>query len=424
MNGFVNAHFTLNLGSTHFRWASQALRKSRFRKSSDAGATTRSIFATALAKNQTYQINGPQRKTRTFQPGEDKHELPVQVLGSSSNVLVLTDAAQTSKQRKIKEAREKAVTNPASQDGPSPTDLLRSTKEGDVKADSGEVNRHLEEIRTALSSKKSSDGLLTPEQYEETQTALRASFSPEQLKEYYSSIRSGAEPSRPNELPSQSSHLYESHAWTQGTSPFPETALARMKSAGNPQQLPHLWARGKVVDQILHHCWGFRSEGELTSEGELDLRISAGIRELFFNLHGTGDSSLFARIASEYGARIDASRSSGLLRITANYKSCHATLRLINFALENIRSDTIDISLDDAREGISMPIVPATQLEAIWAKVAKLTNTTISAVRSKERASLIKVWSAKTPFVHEANRSSLLYDPWDLPTPTSSWLRG
>ena len=395
MKRFANTHLIVNVGSIHLQRASQVLHNtcSRLPRTSRLAlltASTRNI-CTTVPINQDHQIHGPRRKSRSFKLGEDKHDLPVQVLGSSTKVLVLTDAAQTSKQRKIEAAREKAVVNQASKDGPSPTDLLKSTKVEDETPDSAEVIKHLEELRTALSSKETGDGLLTREQYKEAKAALRTSFSPNQLKDYYRSFRNGAEPDNHNEVLPRSSHLYESHAWTQGISPFPETALVRLKNAGDSQPLPPSWARGKVIDKILHLCWRFRSEEELASKGELDLRISSSIRDLFFNLHGNGDRSLFARIASEYGARVDASRSAGLLRITASYKACHDTLRLIDFALENIRSDAIEISLDDAREGISMPIVPAAQLEAIWAKVAKCTNTTISATRSKERASLIKV---------------------------------
>ena len=400
MKRLIEAYLTLNVRSSPLHVGSKAPCKVRSRISRPRGAaklteSAQKFSTTTCVKNLPYLPDGPQRTTRTFQPGQDKHELPVQVLGSSTKVLVLTDAAQTSKQRKIEETRVKAVTKHTLQDGPSPVDLLESTKEKDGAPDSTEVTQHLEDLRTTLSGKKNSEGLLTLEQYKEAKAALRASFSHRQLKEYYSSFRKSVQSDNRNELPSGTSQLYESHTWTQGVSPFPETALARLKSTGDTHLLPHAWARGKIIDKILHFCWGYRSEEEFASEGELDLRISAGIREIFFNLHGNGVDSLFARIASEYGARIDVSRSSGVLRITANYKSCHATLRLIVFALENIRSDTIEVSLDDACNGVTMPILSAAQLETIWAKVAKLTNTTIDAARSKERASLVTVWSAK-----------------------------
>ena len=337
-----------------------------------------------------------------FRLGENKHELSVDTLGSSAEVLVLTDAAQRSRQRKLEAAHKKPVTRDSTKDGPSPADLLQSAEDARRLLDSSEIYENLEELHRTLRSQMNDEGLLAQKNYEDAKEALSSGFTNKQLRTYVRSFNIPSKSRNLEEPTSQSSKVYKCHTWTPGITTFPETALARLEAteALSPGEgfndLLHCsekTGRPKLLETILSQCWGFEIEEDLALLGELDLRISPHVRDLFFSLHGSGDRSLFARIAEEYGARIDASHSTGLLRITANYRSCQDTLRLIDFAMGQFRTDTFEVSLNNARDGISMPVIPAAQLETMWANIARHTKTAISASRSKERASMLKVYT-------------------------------
>ena len=416
MNQLWKIQSVLNIRATDIQPTCSSLLRSslvytkvrRIQKPSPLYQSTRYLTSPPLASDSPQIFRKISRRSGTlrFLPGEEKHKLPVNALGSSSAVLVLTNAAENLKQkhRKLEAASEKPLIERSAKDGPSPADLLHSTEDGRRSVKETEIQENLEALRQEYWSKRNDHGQLTREHYAEAKEALRCGFTHAQLEAYLRSFPTGSKSSNVAVGMPQSTSLYICHAWTLGVSPFPETALARIEALGkqrtfprdskdpeNSLHTPKESTKSQIEDAILSRCWDFKREEDLASLGELDLRISSQVRDLFFNLHKNGDRTLFAEIANEYGARIDASRSTGLLRITASYQSCQDTLRLIDFALEHLRSDTFEIVLNDACEGVLMPIIPAVQLEAIWANIARHTNTTITASRSKKSASLQEV---------------------------------
>lgn len=230
----------------------------------------------------------------------NKDPLGFDALGEPVEIITMQNELQQALMKRQETTYGKAITfdNPASSD-----ELLASIDAERTNISSDLVRENIENLKdTWVSSLRDRFDPPTPSEVEDLTRKLRDSFTGDQLLNYFHDASSSDSLEIDYDF---SSELYKWSAWTPGTTPFPASALSRLRSLKGMSKDPYTTSQGQfsanrtrrrpvkqiVIGKIMRQLWHIQTEQEKDSLGELDVWIQAEHLDLILN-HSERASSL------------------------------------------------------------------------------------------------------------------------------------
>ncbi|MCJ1312472.1 hypothetical protein MMC25_006146 [Agyrium rufum] len=352
--------------------------------------------------------------TRRVRLGEEKFSLPIDALGNPASVLVLNDYAQRARERH----RGTTFRSVEEQIGETPTtqQLLQAFEDERGLTSSQEVFDNIEGLGKDFLREKDLAGCHKLKQCARVAKVLHDGFTSPQLQAYIEAknLSRSDESTGLSELSQPlSTESLQRTAWHADTTTFPQTAIDRLDNgADSPSSLTNpspsiyrsdrLSPKQKAVEQIIRRTWNVKIAEEADTVGELDIRIAPEISALVLgrdDQDGRNDQgpkkSLLSRLAEDYLARIDISRSNHLIRLTASLSACLDMFHAIRESMSQIRKDVIDITELAEQANATEKEMRFLGNTRLYPQFERMTNTaiTIDIPEVKHSIPKLTVWS-------------------------------
>ncbi|KAI9852380.1 MAG: hypothetical protein M1838_000902 [Thelocarpon superellum] len=284
------------------------------------------------ASSRPLRLRGDGR-WRGFRPREETATLGKPSLGTPSEVIILHE---TDRSARVGNPPSLASIEPSESHSLSAQDLLGSVKAERGLAEENEVQQNLHKLLPHDAGLE-----LSRAEFERLAKTIYDGFTTKQLQAFLEKARQ-----RPLPLASQANQdLHtglDASEWTPGVTPFGKGGKGKAKPlARSGRTLKH-----RLVSELLRSGWGLRIKAE---EGVGELEIKFPPREISLLL--SERRALLQTLAEKRNARIDVSRSRGIVRVTADQSTSSHVLRDIGKILGNARSMEIDLG----------PLRPSTQ---------------------------------------------------------------
>ena len=222
----------------------------------------------------------------------NKDPLGFDALGEPVEIITMRDELQQALMKRQETTYGKAITfdNPASSD-----ELLASIDAERKNISADLVRANIENLKdTWVLSLRDRFDPPSPFEVEDLAHKLRDGFTGDQLLNYFHNASSSDSLEIDHDF---SSELYKWSAWTPGTTPFPASALSRLRSLKGTSNDPYTTSQGQypanrprrrpvkqiVIGKIMRQLWHIQTEQEKDSLGELDVWIQAEHLDLILN---------------------------------------------------------------------------------------------------------------------------------------------
>ncbi|EAW08172.1 putative respiratory complex assembly protein Rmp1 [Aspergillus clavatus NRRL 1] len=251
------------------------------------------------------------------QPESRRVTLDVDSLGKPGEIVVLPHRDRRRRISKVKNT---------SSDTSSLPFMLEDVEYDEVIPSSAAI---LERIQSFCEPHRPRDKLNLTD-WDDLRTKLQLSFTFQQLTDYIQSAKAQNEEG----VTHQGKHIA---VWRPGTSAFLETGPVSQGGVADRVAVAQaLKGKQLVAERILRDCWQLGVAGEL---GQLDIRLPAHSLSLLLQ----SEHFSFEELASLHDAKIDITRSLGLVRITGNQHACESICEIIYDATNRIRQEEIDL---------------------------------------------------------------------------------
>ncbi|KAL9117764.1 MAG: hypothetical protein Q9187_005693, partial [Circinaria calcarea] len=268
-------------------------------------------------------------------------------------------------------------------------DLLQGIATETGVIDESSISDNIEQLRKKLLKSEDVVDAPTLSECREVAQQLHDGFTTPQLESYLTKTKRAFAKDALDLTEGYSTKSFARSRWFAGVSAFPNEALKRLDpksdetekniiglvpDAGRTKQT----VKQHLTERILRFSWKVVTLEERQSDGEIDIRLQQDRLSLLLS-HKT---DIFKSLAQQYDARIDVSRSHSILRLTADFPTCYDLFKLINFALDNIRQDDIDLS--NLKLGSAANVDARRNLtdKSVLEDLEKLTSTHISPIRN------------------------------------------
>ncbi|MCJ1474951.1 hypothetical protein MMC13_003611 [Lambiella insularis] len=336
------------------------------------------------------------RKWRRLRLGEQMVTLDMNALGQPAQIRILPDRPKLREEYPLIYGQTVNLINDT-----SPEELLRTIADESLALDPTVINQSIEDLRSRFEADTGSGDTPTLAQCRGLAQDLHDGFTTFQLEAY---LKQKSTKPLSNGTPNYDdleerfhSKLCTRSAWFSGTSRFPEEAILRLDpGVGVKRQDDFLLGstppegrlkqseKQRIIERILRHAWRLRCKEEKALVGELDMRLQAEHMSLLLN-HKT---NIFTKLAEQYDARIEFSRSQSILRFTGNYALCSDLSKLVYFMIEKIESADVQLPsiVNSMRYNDPASATSRTALNdrSYIEHIAKLTNTIIKTTLSTQ----------------------------------------
>ncbi|KAI9703655.1 MAG: hypothetical protein M1836_007425 [Candelina mexicana] len=197
-----------------------------------------------------------------------------------------------------------------------------------------EINNNIDKHRPANTKK-----VLRRSDFNDLAKELHDGFTFSQLSHYLENlefneklraVRSSLGP-KPTEEPA----VLERSAWTIGVTPFAEHKF----DTGCYNDSVDLTRKENLAVRVLRDGWDIKIKEEIESIGELELRLRPQKLSLLVN----GHRAFLKEFAERYNAKIDVSKSRGVVRITADQVTATTIYRNINNIVSKVHRMELDL---------------------------------------------------------------------------------
>ncbi|KAL5337646.1 mitochondrial inner-membrane-bound regulator-domain-containing protein [Aspergillus crustosus] len=287
----------------------------------DASNTDRRI--TRGEKNEEDSPHRPKRHKRHLWYGlKEKVRLQYDFLGSPGDVLVVRENRLRDQPADPEDVKPDTSAIPS---------MLSQIESETAPFDMSLVNEQFESFRLAFQPRAK----LPPADWVKLHSTVWKSFTEQQLKDYIATQ---------TEFDGTFSTLrgfdtWDAAEWRPGTSRFLETGSNSQESiTSRIPRTKKLQNKPLLVEYILRDIWGL---GILNEDGQLDVRLPAHSLTLLLN----SELFSFEEVAELNKAKIDLTRSLGLIRITGSQTACEVIREIIDDSLKRMRQEELNLLL-------------------------------------------------------------------------------
>ncbi|KZF22173.1 hypothetical protein L228DRAFT_261382 [Xylona heveae TC161] len=349
------------------------------------------VQATRLSSTDAAPEQPPPRRSsrsyrpyRTFYPGggvrrhrggsvrEASAPLEIDSLGKPSEVIIFRDA-------KLGPRRKRPFSVESDEKYLSGTDLLDSIEaERGLVGEDG-VRRNIERNRPPTSSR-----LIPKTTFNEILKSLQDGFTSSQLLQYINlfpppldetqseGVRDKEKPEKKEEARTK---ILEMSNWTLGERPFLSYPFDIPTASDDSK------TKAALATRILRKLWKVEIREEIESIGELYLRLqSSDLAMLLGERRG-----YLKKFAERRNAKIDVSRSGGLLRVTADKENSLLVARDIETTLKRVRQMELDLTPLQSVLKKDEPLGYHTFSELTKKMVSEITGTLIEDVPGTQK---------------------------------------
>ncbi|KAF7176840.1 hypothetical protein CNMCM7691_004000 [Aspergillus felis] len=265
-------------------------------------------------------------------PRSQKVTLDVDSLGKPGEIVVVPHRTRRRRGSEIKRDTSDKSALPF---------MLEDIENKDTVLVSATIN---DSIRSFREPHRPHDKLSTND-WEDLRNRLQSSFTFQQLSDYIQEARQEALVQKDGEP--RSEHA-PTAVWRPGTSMFLETGPVSQGSFADRVAVTQaLKGKQLLAERILRDCWQLGVAGEV---GQVDIRLSAYSLSLLLN----SEHFSFEELASLHDAKIDVTRSLGLIRVTGSQHTCESIREIIYDATNRIRQEDVDLptpTIDTPKSG-------------------------------------------------------------------------
>ncbi|GFF69011.1 hypothetical protein IFM60648_02794 [Aspergillus lentulus] len=252
-------------------------------------------------------------------PRGQKVTLDVESLGKPGEIVVVPHRTRRRQNSEVKRDTSDKSALPF---------MLEDIEIKDVVLESATINESIQSFREPHRAHDK----LSANDWEDLRNRLQSSFTFQQLSDYIQEAKQEALVQKDGEP--QSEHL-STAVWRPGTSMFLETGpVSRGSFADRVAVTQALKGKQLLAERILRDCWQLGVAGEV---GQIDIRLPAYSLSLLLN----SEHFSFEELASLHDAKIDVTRSLGLIRVTGNQHTCESIREIIYDATNRIRQEDI-----------------------------------------------------------------------------------
>ncbi|KAF4161369.1 hypothetical protein CNMCM6936_006132 [Aspergillus lentulus] len=252
-------------------------------------------------------------------PRGQKVTLDVESLGKPGEIVVVPHRTRRRQNSEVKRDTSDKSALPF---------MLEDIEIKDVVLESATINESIQSFREPHCAHDK----LSANDWEDLRNRLQSSFTFQQLSDYIQEAKQEALVQKDGEP--QSEHL-STAVWRPGTSMFLETGpVSRGSFADRVAVTQALKGKQLLAERILRDCWQLGVAGEV---GQIDIRLPAYSLSLLLN----SEHFSFEELASLHDAKIDVTRSLGLIRVTGNQHTCESIREIIYDATNRIRQEDV-----------------------------------------------------------------------------------
>ncbi|KAI9720825.1 MAG: hypothetical protein M1812_002664 [Candelaria pacifica] len=260
---------------------------------------------------------------------EHSATLDAMSLGVPSEVIILRDA-------KIERSSARELTDPDEEVRlMSAAEMLSSVEVEKELIGAEVINSNIDQHRPADVRERT----ITKEAFDSLYKELHDGFTMPQLTRYLehlkTSLKSEAEATSSDLKPTEEPPVLERSAWTLGVTPFVEHKLDNYLYKDSRD----LTRKENLAIRVLRDGWGLRIKEEIESLGELELRLRPQKLSLLLNER----RAFLPVIVKQWNARIDVSRTRGIVRITADQQTATNVYGIIRDIMTNVHRMEVDL---------------------------------------------------------------------------------
>ncbi|GFF29803.1 hypothetical protein IFM61606_01504 [Aspergillus udagawae] len=254
-------------------------------------------------------------------PKSQKVTLDVDSLGKPGEIVVVPHRTRRRRNSEIKRDTSDKSALPF---------MLEDIENKDTALESATINESIQSFREPHRPHDK----LSINDWEDLRNRLQSSFTFQQLSDYIQEAKQEALGQKDGEP--RSEHT-PTAVWRPGTSIFLETSPVSQGSFADRVAVTQaLKGKQLLAERILRDCWQLGVAGEV---GQIDIRLPAYSLSLLLN----SEHFSFEELASLHDAKIDVTRSLGLIRVTGSQHTCESIREIIYDATNRIRQEDVDL---------------------------------------------------------------------------------